>query len=187
MVSENGRSAEAPNWGVSAEFSSPEALLDGVRRLGPRRLGRIETYSPVPIPGLSEALRMTGSLRFYALIGALLGFVAIMGMCIYATAYDYVLDIGGRPLVSWPSFVVPSLSFAMLAGTLATLLGLLFTSRLPRLNHPAFNIPGFTRASQDRYFLVITPADRTPLDLRAVALALRGLPHGPVAVAEVPR
>lgn len=187
MASETGRSDEAPIYGVSAAFTSPEALLDGVARLAPQHLGRIETHSPVPIPGLSELLGTASSLRPYAIIGAVLGFAAMMAMCIYATAVDYVFDIGGRPLVSWPSFVVPSVSFAMLTGALATLLGMLFANRLPRLNHPAFNIPGFTRASQDRYFLVITPSRAAPLDVPGVAAALGALPQQPVAVAEVPR
>ncbi len=87
----------------------------------------------------------------------------MMGMCIYATAYDYVFDIGGRPRVSWPAFVVPSLSFALMTGALATYLAMLFLNRLPRLNHPAFNIPDFTRVTQDRYFLTVAegPARRS--------------------------
>jgi hypothetical protein len=49
--------------------------------------------------------------------------------------------------------VVPSISFAMMTGCIAIHLALLVLNRLPRLNHPAFNIPGFLRASDDRFFL----------------------------------
>ena len=83
----------------------------------------------------------------------ILGGGAFYGMCVYATAYDYVFLIGGRPRYSWPSFVVPSVSFAMMSGTVAIHLALLVLNRLPRLNHPTFNIPGFLRATDDRYFL----------------------------------
>ena len=83
----------------------------------------------------------------------------MFAMCTYATVYDYRFDIGGRPLFSWPYFVVPSVSFGTLAGALAVFLITTALSRLPRLNHPAFNIPGFTRATKDRFFVAIEARD----------------------------
>ncbi len=106
------------------------------------------------MPRTIRALGLEGrSILPYALGGAIVGGAAFYGMCIYATAYDYVFLIGGRPRFSWPSFVVPSVSFAMLCGCLAVHAALLVLNRLPRLNHPAFNIPTFERATQDCYFL----------------------------------
>ncbi len=188
MASEKGSAAEAPIYGVSAEFETPGALLDSVRRLRPQRLGRIETHAPVPIDGLSEALGTTSSLLPFAVGWTVVGFVAMMAMCIYATAFDYVFDVGGRPLVSWPAFMVPSVSFGVLLGALATGIGFLFANRLPHLNHPAYNIPGFTRATQDRFFITILPHDDDHrLDLRAIEAAFRGLAVPPATVVQVPR
>ena len=187
MVAKRRPAGTAPLFAVAAEFTSPEALLHGVQSMRPRGLGVIETYTPIPIAGLSEAMGVGGSIVRFAVVGIVLGFAATMGMCIYATAVDYVFDIGGRPLVSWPAFVVPSVSFAALAGALAIYLAMLVTNRLPRLNHPAFNIPNFTRASQDRFFLTIEPKDDAPLDLPAIDAALGGLADRPVAVVKVPR
>lgn len=187
MASRKGKAGDAPIYGVSAEFTTPGALLEGVRTLRTRDVGQLETHTPIPIAGLNRALGNSGSLTRYAVLAAVLGFASMMALCIYATAYDYVFDIGGRPLVSWPSFMVPSLSFGMLAGALTTGLSMLFTNRLPRLNHPSFNIPNFTRASQDRFFLTITPASEDPLDLKAIARAFEGLDEPPVAVEQVPR
>lgn len=187
MADKRRPAGTAPLFAVAAEFTSPDALLHGVRTLRPRGLGTIETYTPIPIDGLSAAMGVGGSLAPFAVAGIVLGFAAMMGMCIYATAVDYVFDIGGRPLISWPAFVVPSVSFATLVGALAIYLAMLVTNRLPRLNHPAFNIPNFTRASQDRFFLTIEPQDDAPLDLSAIATALGALADRPVAVVKVPR
>ena len=41
----------------------------------------------------------------------------------------------------------------------ATLLSLLVLLRLPQLNHPVFAVPGFERASDDRFFLMISSRD----------------------------
>ncbi|MCJ2013175.1 quinol:electron acceptor oxidoreductase subunit ActD [Methylobacterium sp. J-076] len=182
---------EAPLWGVAATFPTEAELAAALQALSPLRgRVRLDGYGPVPMPRTLRALGLEGrSILPYALAGALGGGAAFYGMCIYATAYDYVFLIGGRPRFSWPSFVVPSVSFAMLTGCLAVHAALLWLNRLPRLNHPAFNIPGFLRASDDRFFLAAElPEDGT--DLARVERRLAGLPPGggrPLATARIPR
>ncbi|WP_237477351.1 DUF3341 domain-containing protein [Lichenibacterium dinghuense] len=187
MAAAEGRADEAPIHAIAAEFDNGDALLASVHALRGRDLGRLDAMSPVPIAGMGEALGMSSSSLSVVAVGAtLLGFAAMMGMCIYATAVDYVFNIGGRPLVSWPAFVVPSASFSLMAGAVATTLAMLFLNRLPRLNHPAFNIPDFTRVTQDRYFLTVSE-DGGALDLDAIEAALDGLSDRPVRVTRVPR
>ncbi len=192
MSAPHSHDGEPPLYGVAAEFASPDAVLAAARALKPKDLGRLEIYSPVPVSGALEALGRTHRSvpTFMALGGAVLGFALMMGMCIYATAVSYVFDIGGRPLVSWPAFIVPSVSFAVLTSALVVFFNWTFLCRLPTLNHPAFNIPGFLRASQDRFFLTIAPqegAETTSIDADAVERALSGLSQRPLHVSRVKR
>ena len=179
---------EAPLFAMSAEFGAPDAVVAAANALRPRGFGRLEIYSPVPIPGAVEAIgREAKPIPYFFVAGAaILGFAAMMGMCVYATAYDYRFQIGGRPLFSWPAFAVPSVSFAMLTGALAAFFNMTFLTRLPLLNHPSFNIPGFGRATQDRFFLTIAATD-TPLDPAGIEKVLSGLGTKPIAVRRVPR
>lgn len=187
-MAEAGTAGEAPLWGVAAEFATPGALVEAIRALRDRRLGRLDAYSPVPVPGAAEALRLpTQPIHPFALAGVVLGACAMMGLCLYATAYDYVFNIGGRPRFSWPSFIVPAFSFAMLTGALAVVLALMVLNRLPRLNHPAFNIPDFGRSTQDRFFLAVEAGSDDSFDPRAVERALDGLAEPPLRISWVPR
>lgn len=192
MSAHSHRTGPAPLYGIAAEFGSPDAVVAAAHALRPKAFGRLEIYSPVPVPGALEALGRTHRSvpSFMALGGVVLGFGLMMGMCIYATAVSYVFDIGGRPLVSWPAFIVPSVSFAVLTGALVVFFNWTFLCRLPMLNHPSFNIPGFLRASQDRFFLLIAPstaADPASLDADAVERALSALAQRPLAVSRVDR
>lgn len=192
MSAPHSHDGEPPLYGIAAEFGSPDAVLAAAHALRPKGFGRLEIYSPVPVPGALEAVGRTHRAvpSFMALGGAVLGFALMMGMCIYATAVSYVFDIGGRPLVSWPSFVVPSVSFAMLTAALVVFFNWTFLCRLPMLNHPAFNIPGFLRASQDRFFLTVAPQadeEARSLDADAVERALAALAQRPLAVSRVKR
>ena len=176
-----------PLWGVSAEFETAAAMVSALEHLRERGLGRLDAFSPIPVPGAAEALRVPrGHFSWFAAAGAVLGGIAMMGMCLYATVVSYRFDIGGRPLVSWPAFVIPSFSFAMLCGALTVMTAFLVLNRMPRLNHPAFNIPDFGRVTEDRFFVVVEARDQT-FDADAVERGLAALQPPPHRISRVPR
>lgn len=177
----------APLWGVSAEFETADGMVAALDMLRGQGLGRLDGFSPAPVPAAAEALRLPRQpIHPFALGGALAGGLLMFGMCTYATIWGYKLNIGGRPLFSWPAFIVPSVSFAMLAGSLVTVAVLLTLNRLPRLNHPAFNIPDFARVTSDRFFVAIEAEDEG-FDAARVERVLAGLPTPPERVCRVPR
>lgn len=178
---------DAPIWGVAGEFAEASDMINAARSLRGRRLGRVDLYSPLPVTDAPAVLGMSRRpIQPFAVAGVIVGAAAMMGMCLYATGYDYVFNIGGRPRFSWPAFMVPTVSFAMMAGTIATVAAMLFQNRLPRLNHPAFNIPGIGGASRDRFFLVVEKQGEE-FDAGRVELAFQALPERPLVVHRVRR
>jgi hypothetical protein len=186
-MAEHTREAPDPLWGVAAEFATAEAMVAAARVLRPMDLGRLDAYTPVPIAELAEAMSLRRRHLYpYALAGALAGALLMFGLCAYGSVVAYPFRIGGRPLFSWPSFVVPSISFGAATGAVVILLLMLTLNRLPRLNHPAFNILDFVRASSDRFFLAVEARDHN-FDADAAERALLGLAAAPVRVSRVPR
>ena len=177
----------APLWGVSAEFDTPEAMLSAIHTIVPRGFGRVEAFSPFPVEGAPEALgRAWQPIYPFALAAAAVGAIAMFGMCTYATIWGYRFDIGGRPLFSWPAFVVPSLSFGGFLGAAVVYAIMLAISRLPRLNHPAFNTGNFTRVTADRFFVAVEARDDR-FDADAIEAVFAALPARPNAIHWVPR
>jgi hypothetical protein len=117
------------------------------------------------------------------LAGGLLGLAAGWGLQYWTSVVAYPLNIGGRPYNSWPAFVVPTFETTVLFASLAAVLGMLALNGLPRPHHPVFDVPGFSAASRDRFFLCIE-ADDPKFDRAATREFLRGL--GAAAVEEVP-
>jgi hypothetical protein len=141
-----------------AEFSNAGELSNAVRRFAEKGYTRIETYTPVPLEdGVREA---RSRLPVAVFIAGLLGGVASYAIQWYANAYAYVQDIGGRPPHAIPAFMIPTFEGAVLSASLAAFAGFFFIARLPKLWHPVFEIPGFERATVDRYWLAVDATDR---------------------------
>ncbi len=180
-------SSGSPLWGVSAEFDTSEAMVAALLALRDRGFGRLEAYSPVPIPAAAEVLRAPSQPVFPFGVGvAFLGAGTMFGMCTWATIVGYRFNIGGRPLFSWPAFIVPSVSFGCLLGALTVFGVMLALSRLPRLNHPAFNIPQFTRVTENGFFVAVEARDEA-FDADSVEEALTALTMQPRRISRVPR
>ncbi len=181
-----GPAHDAPLWGVAGEFADVDGMVAAARVLHLSSRYRVDAYAPIPSPQAATALGMRAGHAGWAWAAGAAGGAAMFGMCMYATGYDYVFDIGGRPRFSWPAFLVPTASFACLCAGMAVVAAMLIQNRFPRLNHPAFNIPGIGRATQDRFF-VVAHAHTGDFDPEPVERAFAGLDAPALTVSRVPR
>ncbi|MGN6570236.1 MAG: DUF3341 domain-containing protein [Pseudolabrys sp.] len=115
-----------------------------------------DAFSPFPLDGMPEILGETSTrLRVWMLAGGL-----ALAALAYATEYwsavfAYPIDSGGRPLHSWPAFVLFPFAVGIFGAALTGFIGLLVKCGLPRLHHPLFDINGFERVTQDRFMLAL--------------------------------
>src|SRR5690606_7359935 len=108
------------------------------------------------------------------LVGGILGAFGGYALQYWVSAIQYPLNIGGRPLHSWPLFVPVTFECTVLAAALFCVLGMLALNGLPRPHHPLFDAPGFEHASTDRFFLCIL-ADDPKFDPNATRVFLEQL------------
>ena len=170
-------------WGLMAEFANADALLAAARAARAAGYRHAEAYSPFPVDGLAETL---GSARnrvpLFTFLGGLAGGSGGYFMQWYSAVVDYPVDIGGRPIHSWPMFVPVSFELAVLGAALAAVLSFLASSGLPRLRHPLFASPDFDLASRNRFFLCLR-SDDAAFDAQQARTLLEGLK--PIACVEV--
>jgi len=174
---------DAPIYGLIAEFEGPDELVQAVRRARVAGYRRMDAYTPFPVDHLSEELGFHRSaLPLIVLIGGLIGCAGGFFLQYWISAIDYPLNIGGRPLNSWPAFIPVTFELTILVAALSAVLGMLALNGLPMPYHPLFNSPRFALASRNRFFLCIESTD-TRFDREATAKFLSEL--SPKGVSEV--
>lgn len=152
--------AESRLYGLLAEFDSPAQLTMAIRLARREGFRDLEAFAPVPVEvAVDELGRRRTWVPALTLVGGLVGAVVGYAIQYYPTVIDYPLNIGGRPLHSWPAFAVVTIEVAILVAALAAVFGMLALSGLPRPHHPVFNVPEFGLASQTRFFLCVPASD----------------------------
>jgi hypothetical protein len=147
-------------YGVMAEFDDPTAVVAATRRAYEEGYRRMDAYSPYPIEALSEAVGPHKErLPLIVLIGGIIGLVGGYAMQYYVSVINYPLNVGGKPLHSWPAFIPITFETTVLGAAMAAIFGMLALNGLPEPYHPVFNAPNFALATRDRFFLVIESRD----------------------------
>jgi hypothetical protein len=154
------RDPRPPIYGLMAEFPSADALIAAAHQVHEAGFQKVDAYTPYPIEAVSEALDLPRSkVPLIVLIGGLLGGLGGYMLQYWSQVIRYPMNIGGRPVHSWPAFIVPTFECTILGASLAAVVGMILLNGLPLPYHPVFNVPRFALASRDRFFLVIEAVD----------------------------
>lgn len=177
------KTAAPPIFGLMAEYTEPEDVIAAAQRAYDAGYRKLDAYAPYPVEGLAEAIGFTKNrVAPIVLTGGLSGAALAVGMIWFSATIHYPINVGARPLFSWPSFVPITFELTILLGSFAAVVGMLVLNGLPMPYHPVFNVPSFAQASRDRFFLCIQ-SDDPKFDLEETRRFLES--SKPVEVSEV--
>jgi len=147
-------------YGLMAEFDDPTSLVTATEKAHREGYRCMDAYSPFPIEELHHALGEKPSrLPLIVLIGGLIGCIGGYSLEYWVSVIAYPLNIGGKPLHSWPAFIPVTFECTILAAALSCVLGMLALNGLPMPYHPVFSVPRLPLASRNRFFLCIESKD----------------------------
>jgi hypothetical protein len=154
------QATELDLYGMMAEFESADAVLEASKKTYAAGYRRIDAFTPFPVHGLAHAVGYRKRiLPWVVLAGGIVGGLGGFFLQYWVSAIELPLNVGGRPLNSWPSFIPVTFECTILGAALSAVLGMLGLNGLPRPNHPVFNVPRFERATTSRFFLLIESRD----------------------------
>src|SRR5271155_3362456 len=108
-------SAPSGIYGVMAEFDTPTELVRAATAANAQGYRKMDAYSPFPIEELNHPLHLHhNKLPLIVLIGGIIGGLTGFLLQWYITVYNFPTNIGGRPLFSWPMYIVITFELTIL-------------------------------------------------------------------------
>jgi hypothetical protein len=170
-------------YGLMAEFETAESLLNAAQQAHAAGYRDMDAYSPFHVEGLAEAIGARSPwVPYIFLAGGILGGLGGYFMQWWYSVVVFPINVGGKPYHSWPAFIPVTFELTILGAVAIGLLGMFILDGFPEPYHPVFNVPGFSRASQDRFFLAIEAKD-PKFDLNQIRTFLENMQA--LAVSEV--
>jgi hypothetical protein len=158
-------------YAVGAEFANPMELYAAAEKVRERGFKGWDCYTPYYIHGLDKAMGLGKSwVGLFTFAGGLTGLTGGFLLITITSVYVYPIDTQGKPYFSLPGFV-PILDLLMIIlSAIMSIVGMTTLCLLPRLHHPLWEWDAFTRATHDKFFIVIEANDprfneKTSVDL----------------------
>jgi mono/diheme cytochrome c family protein len=160
-------------FAVLGLFSDAHKIVEAAKQIRPRKLGRLEAYTPYPVQGLDRAIGLAPSR-----LGRLVMLMGVMGAGLallfegWTSAVDYPLVTGGKALFSWQAFVPVMFEVTVLFATFTAGLAMLFAlNKLPFFGHPVLHSKAIKDITRDKLALSIEATSAT-FDSEAARQAL---------------
>lgn len=156
-------SKDEPLYAVGARFDTPDQLVAAVNRLRSEGYSSYESFTPYPLHGLAEAMRLPKSiLSFLVLGGGLSAILIALSMELVPSMLIYPLIVDGKPLnlSALPQYVPIVVALTLMIGAIAAVVGMIVLGGMPRLNHPMFAWDLFAKDASRGFFLAVEADDK---------------------------
>jgi hypothetical protein len=155
-------SSPAPKhlYAIGAEFANPMELYAAAEKVRDKGYKWWDCYTPYYIHGLDKAMGLKKSMvGLFTFVGGLSGLVGVFLLITITSVYVYPMDTQGKPFFSLPGFVPIMDLLMILLSAIMSIVGMTTLCMLPRLHHPLWEWEDFTRATHDKFFIIIEAND----------------------------
>ncbi len=167
------------NRNLMGVFTGEHEVLSATQACRDRGYEIVDVYAPYPVHGLDRAMGLRPSrITWVCFVLGVVGAASMLWFQIWASAVDWPVNVGGKPLNSLPAFVPVAFESAVLCAGIGTIAVLLLRSRLFPWSKPVLAHPGVT---DDHFVLAIRQTDADLEPGMAEALLRQ---HGAVEVRE---
>lgn len=154
-------SADGELYGILAEYDTPGELIAAARKVRDAGYTDFDCYSPFPVHGIDDAMGIKRTiLPVIVFGGGVAGLIAGVLLQWWMNAYDWPLNISGKPSWSIPANVPIAFELTILLSVFATFFGMWGLNKLPQVWHPFFRSDRFARVTDDAFMLGIEAKDQ---------------------------
>lgn len=142
--------------GLALDFEHPQDAVAAVRLLQKEGIEKLDFYCPFHLDEVEELFpRKAHRVSYAVFVLACCGALSAYTLQYLSAVHWYPFQVAGTPLHSGLAFLPITFEGTVLIGAATAFFSSLLFGGLPKFHHPVFDLPGFERASQDRFFVVV--------------------------------
>jgi Alternative complex III, ActD subunit len=116
---------------IVGAFAEEHGCVQGIGALRAASITDFRVFAPIPSPHILEAIgRRKSRVRLFVLIGGITGVLTGLAITI-GTSMEWNLVAGGKPIISWPPFIIICFELMILFGGISAVLSFLGNARVP--------------------------------------------------------
>jgi len=132
-------------------YEDEDVLLKAIDKLQENGVKIADVYSPIPLHGVFEKLKLTTRLPYATFIYGVFGTVIVFSFLYWTSVVSYPLKFGGKPLNTL-SFIIIMFVLTIFVGTLFTFLTYFIREKLYPGKKVTMPVP---RTTNDQFAIVI--------------------------------
>ncbi|HEX4925635.1 MAG TPA: DUF3341 domain-containing protein, partial [Bdellovibrionales bacterium] len=142
--------------GLVGIWSDEHSVLKAAEAAKNAGFTKFDAITPFPVHGMDDAMGLKRSwLPWVTFVMGAFGCAFAIWLQWYVAAYDWPLNIGGKPFFSLPAFIPVAFELTVLIGGLSTVAALFYMCGLPKVNPPIID----TRLTDDKFAIFIPEND----------------------------
>ncbi|MHB8381271.1 MAG: DUF3341 domain-containing protein [Acidobacteriaceae bacterium] len=148
---------------IIGSFADEHLCARGIVDLREAAVKDFHVFSPIPSHRIEHAMDKPKSwVRLFVLIGGITGVITALALTI-GTSWEWNLVSGGKPIISWPPFIIICFELMILLGGISAVTAFIAFAGLPMFESASgYN----SRFGEDRFGVVVKcdAADGAQLD-----------------------
>lgn len=148
-------------YAILGNFTDVNALTHAAEKVRDSGYLDFDIFTPYPVHGLEKAMGVKKTiLPYISFFGGVSGLATAVGLMWWTGAYDYKLNIGGKPFFSVEFGMPVMFELTVLLTALFTFAALWGLCKLPRWYNELQHDEGFQRACDDIFVVAIFATDQ---------------------------
>ena len=156
-------SRDEPLYAIGSRFGTPDQLIAAVTRLRAEGYSSYECFTPYPVHGLPEVMRLPKSiLSFLVLGGGASAILIALSMQLIPSTLIYPLVVDGKPLnlSALPQYIPIVVALTLMISAITAVAGMILLGGMPRWNNPMFAWDLFSKDASRGFFLAVEARDK---------------------------
>jgi hypothetical protein len=126
--------------GIAGIFEHEKTVLAAASKCREMGLTHFDAVTPYPVHGMEEAIGIKRSVLPWAtFIGGLCGMAFGLWFTIWTSAYNWPINVGGKPMISLPAFIPIVFELTILFAALSSVCAFAWFCKVPRIDPPVID------------------------------------------------